>query len=259
VAQKIRIDDLSKAYLPRRGDRVSALEHITLAVEEQEFVTLVGPSGCGKSTLLKIIAGLQPPTSGRVYLDGQSVLAPRRDVGMVFQNPVLLPWRSIMENVLLPLEILRLERGAYEKTCGQLLELVGLKGFERRAPRELSGGMQQRAAICRALIYNPAVLLMDEPFGALDAMTREELAFELLRIWGEHKKTVIFVTHSITEAVLLADRVVVMTPRPGRVAAVVNVALPRPRVVDMEFSDTFKGHVDEIRRHIFARRSEVRA
>jgi NitT/TauT family transport system ATP-binding protein len=187
-------------------------------------------------------------------VDEQRVVSPRRDIGIVFQNPVLLPWRTVLENVLLPIEILRWDRREYVDVAHHLLRSVGLEGFENRFPRELSGGMQQRVAICRSLIYDPSILLMDEPFGALDAMTREEMALELLRIWDEHRKTVIFVTHSIPEAVLLADRVVVMTPRPGRIAAVIEVDLPRPRTVEMEFWPEFQRHVEEIRESIFQRK-----
>jgi NitT/TauT family transport system ATP-binding protein len=172
-------------------------------------------------------------------------------VGLVFQAPVLMPWRSVLDNVLLPVEILRLDRARYLERARELLKLVGLDGFERQFQRELSGGMQQRVAICRALIADPRVLLMDEPFGALDALTREVLSFELLRIWETERKTVVFVTHSIPEAVLLADRVVVMTPRPGRVAEVLAVDLPRPRTTDMTFSPPFKDYSDRIRELIF--------
>ncbi len=248
---KIKIEDLSQTYLLRRGEHILALEQIDLQIEENEFITLVGPSGCGKSTLLKSVGGLIRPTQGAVHLDGRILEGPTRDIGMVFQNPALLPWRNILDNVLLPIEILGLDRRTHMRHAYDLLELVGLRGFEKRSPRQLSGGMQQRAAICRALVFRPSVLLMDEPFGALDAMTREELAFELLRIWSEHKTTVIFVTHSITEAVLLADRVVVMTARPARVAEVITVGLPRPRVPGVEYSDAFKPHAERIRELIF--------
>ena len=192
-------------------------------------MTLVGRSGCGKSTLLRIIAGLLQATSGRVRVAGEPVTGPRPDVGLVFQRPALLPWRSVLENVMLPVEILRLDRRVYRERARELLGTVGLEGFEHRRPHELSGGMQQRAALCRSLIHDPAVLLMDEPFAALDALTREELSLELQRIWSEHRKTIVFVTHAIHEAVLLGDRVVVMTPRPGRIARVIDVDVPRPR------------------------------
>ena len=233
-----------------------ALDDITLEVGENEFVTLVGPSGCGKSTLLKLVAGLVPLTRGRIHIRDQPVTEPFPDVGFVFQQPVLLPWRSVLDNVLFSVEMLGLDPRQYRKPAGDLLELTGLAGFEHRYPRELSGGMQQRVAICRALLPDPNLLLMDEPFGALDAMTREEMSLELLRIWEERRKTILFVTHSIPEAILLADRVVVMTPRPGRIARVLHVDLPRPRTMDLEFDPRFKAASDEIRSLIFARRKE---
>ncbi|HET7043870.1 MAG TPA: ABC transporter ATP-binding protein [Gaiellaceae bacterium] len=226
----IRIAGVSQVFAAgRRQPPVRALEQITLDVCENELVTLVGRSGCGKSTLLRIVAGLLRPTAGSVEIDGAAVTGPRRDVGFMFQRPALLPWRTVLENVLLPVEILRLDRAEYGRRARDLLELVGLGSFAGSAPWELSGGMQQRAALCRALVAGPRILLMDEPFAALDALTREELSLELQRIWGEHRTTIVFVTHSIEEAVLLADRVVVMSPRPGRVSRIVEVDLSRPR------------------------------
>jgi NitT/TauT family transport system ATP-binding protein len=251
----IRLDHVEKTYRTRRGDLVRAVEDITLEVADNEFVTLVGASGCGKSTLLRLVAGLTPATRGTVTIDGQVVREPFPDVGFVFQHPVLLPWRSVLDNVLFSVEMLGRDMRQYRKQAGDLLELTGLGGFETKYPRELSGGMQQRVAICRALLPDPSLLLMDEPFGALDAMTREELSLELLRIWEERRKTILFVTHSIPEAILLADRVVVMTPRPGRLARVLGVDLPRPRTVDLEFDPRFKAASDEVRDLIFAGRS----
>jgi NitT/TauT family transport system ATP-binding protein len=247
---KIRVDGLFKTYSSKTG-RIPALENIDLSIADNEFVTIVGPSGCGKSTLLKIIGGLVRPSRGGRYIGGDRRHQPSREVGIVFQEAVLLQWRNVLDNVLLPVEILGLDRNAARKRALSLLELVGLGGFETRFPRELSGGMQQRVSICRALIHNPSVLLMDEPFAALDAMTREELGLELLRIWNNDKKTVIFVTHNITEAILLADRVVAMSPRPGRIAKIVKIDLPRPRVLDMEFTTEFKSYSDEIREVIY--------
>jgi NitT/TauT family transport system ATP-binding protein len=247
---KIHIAGLEKSYASK-GGRVTALAQVDLTIQRNEFVTLVGPSGCGKSTLLKLIGGLIRPSRGVLLHDGVALTRPPRDVGIVFQEAVLLQWRSVLDNVLLPAEILRLDKMKARGRAMYLLNLVGLAGFERRFPRELSGGMQQRVAICRALIHNPSVLLMDEPFAALDAMTREELGFALLRIWDTDKKTVIFVTHNITEAILLADRVVAMSPRPGRIAKTVDVALPRPRTIDMEFSKQFKCYSDQIRAVIY--------
>lgn len=224
----IRVDAVSQVF-GLRGDIVHALDNVSIEIGTNEFVTLVGRSGCGKSTLLRLIAGLLHASRGEISIAGTAVTGPRRDVAMVFQNPALLPWRNVIDNVLLPIEVMRLEKRRYQREAADLLELVGLAGFEKRQPHELSGGMQQRVALCRSLIYNPKVLLMDEPFAALDALTREELSLELQRIFSEHRTTIVFVTHSITEAVLLADRVAVMTPRPGRVAEIVNVDLPRPR------------------------------
>jgi NitT/TauT family transport system ATP-binding protein len=250
----IRIDAVSKVYQTRAGAPVHALEGIDLHVTEKEFIALVGPSGCGKSTLLKMVAGLVPTTAGSIEVRGSRVAGPREDVGIVFQAPVLLGWRDVLANVLFPIEILRLDRRKYEPIALDLLRLVGLAGFENKHPRELSGGMQQRVAICRALIHDPEILLMDEPFGALDALTREEMSLELLRIWEERRKTILFVTHSIPEAVLLADRIVVMSRRPGRISRVIDVRLPRPRSVEMEHAREFRGHVDEIRGLIFSDR-----
>jgi len=227
----IVLDRVGVTYQAESGP-VEALRDVGFGVGRGELLALVGPSGCGKSTLLRVVAGLRRPTHGAVEVDGRAVTGPIPAVGMVFQAPVLLRWRTVRDNVLLPAELAGLERRRYRERAEHLLRLVGLDGFADRLPRELSGGMQQRAAICRALLLDPPLLLMDEPFGALDAMTRDEMNLELLRVWGEPaaaRKTVLFVTHSISEAVFLADRVVVMSPRPGRVARVVDVPLPRPR------------------------------
>ncbi len=242
----IRLDKVGKVYASGEGEPIEALRDVSLEVGEGEFVTIVGPSGCGKSTLLKMIVGLLPVASGAIYFDDARVEGPRVDVGMVFQEALLLPWRRVRENVMFPVEILRRRDRDYEAEAYRLLDLVGLKGFEHRMPYELSGGMQQRVAICRALIHDPRVLVMDEPFGALDAMTREEMGAELLRIWQERRKTVLFVTHSIREAIWLADRVVVMTPRPGMIAEVIEVGLPRPRTAKMQFLPEFGRCVETI-------------
>src|SRR5437867_454241 len=237
----IALDRLGMTYEAQSGP-VEALRDITFGVGRGEFVALVGPSGCGKSTLLRIVAGLRSPTAGDVTVDGCPVTRPIAQVGMVFQAPVLLKWRTVLDNVLLPAELAGLEAKRYRDRAHELLQLVGLGGFEAKLPRELSGGMQQRASLCRALLLDPPLLLMDEPFGALDAMTRDEMNLELLRVWGEGsrtRKTIVFVTHSIPEAVFLADRVVVLTPRPGRVAAIVPVPLPRPRTVETRASPAF--------------------
>ena len=216
---------------------VEALRGISLGVRRGELVAVVGPSGCGKSTLLRTVAGLRPATSGTIVVNGHPVTRPIPEVGMVFQAPVLLRWRRVLDNVLLPAELAGLDRSAYRARARELIALVGLGEFAAKYPRELSGGMQQRASLCRALLLDPPLLLMDEPFGALDAMTRDEMNLELLRVWGEAaagdgvRKTILFVTHSIPEAIFLADRVVVMSPRPGRIACEIDVALPRPRTV----------------------------
>ena len=241
----IAVQDLAKVYTTRDGP-LSALDSVTFEVAETEFVAVVGRSGCGKTTMLKILGGLVAKTGGTVRVDGVEVTRPVRDAGIVFQAPTLLPWRTVLDNVLLPAELLRLDLALARRRARELLELVGLGGFERRLPRELSGGMQQRAAISRALIHDPRLLLLDEPFGALDALTREEMNLELLRIWSERKKTSVLITHSIPEAVFLADRVIVMTPRPGRIAAIVPVTLPRPRTASMRLSPEFAGLVRKI-------------
>jgi len=242
----IALDRVGMTYAARSG-AVEALRDISFGVGRGEFVALVGPSGCGKSTLLRIVAGLRPPTGGDVMVDGRRVTRPMAEVGMVFQAPVLLRWRTVLDNVLLPAELAGLDARRYRARARDLLRLVGLADFETKLPRELSGGMQQRASLCRALLLDPPLLLMDEPFGALDAMTRDEMNLELLRVWGEDavtaggrdRKTILFVTHSIPEAVFLADRIVVMSPRPGRVAGICPVTLPRPRTVESRASADF--------------------
>lgn len=226
----IRMTDVSRVFEGRQG-AVEALRGIDLDVDVGEFVAIVGRSGCGKSTLLRLVAGLLPPTTGVVTVDGAPVSKPRRDLAMVFQKPALLPWRTVLDNVLLPVELFGLRRRDYRDRARDLLEMVGLQGFYRRHPYELSGGMQQRVALCRSLLTEPRAMLMDEPFSSLDALTREELAVELQRIHMEHATTILFVTHSIDEAVLLADRVVVLTPRPGQVRKVLDVEIPRPRTL----------------------------
>src|ERR1700743_1949576 len=220
-------------YQLQSGTKLRAVSDIDIQIKKGEFVSLLGPSGCGKSTLLKIAAVVQRPTSGELRLNGRPLTEPTPEIGMVFQKAILLPWRNVIDNVLLPIEMMGKPFSKSRRIAEELLALVGLQGFERSMPNELSGGMQQRVSICRALIYEPAVLLMDEPFAALDAMTREELGMELLRIWSEHMKSVLFVTHSIQEGVLLSDRVIVLSARPGRVAADITIDLPRPRTFDM--------------------------
>src|SRR5579885_502974 len=226
-AALIHIRELSKVYATRSGEPVAALAGVNLTVNAGEFVSIVGPSGCGKTTLLKILAGLLPASGGSATLGGTPITGPRRDIGVVFQTPVLLPWRTVLENTLLPVQVQGLDKSTFSQRARELIHLVGLQGFENKYPSELSGGMQQRNAITRALVYDPSVLLMDEPFGALDALTREQMNEELLRIWQASGKTVVFITHSIPEAVFLSDRVVVMASG-GRIVETVDVDLPRP-------------------------------
>ena len=248
----IEIDGLDKEYRPRKSAPTQALSDINLTVRRGEFISVVGPSGCGKTTLLKILAGLSPKSGGAVRIAGRDVTKPLPEVGMVFQAPTLLPWRTIFDNVMVPAEIQRLDPRRHRERAQQLLEMVGLNGFEQKYPHELSGGMQQRAGICRALVHDPAVLLMDEPFGALDAMTREYMNVELLRIWQESNQTIVLVTHSIPEAVFLSDRVVVLSPRPGRIAEVMDIDLERPRELGIMSSDRAGVYVERIRRHFNA-------
>jgi NitT/TauT family transport system ATP-binding protein len=239
--------NLGKSYWTRKKEWVTALENINFTVEEKSFLSIIGPSGCGKSTLLKIIAGLIPSSSGDCQISGRSVRAPSQDVGFVFQNAVLLPWFTVLENVLLPIKIQKPgEKDLYLDKAHKLIEMVGLRGFETSYPFELSGGMQQRTAIVRALIYDPKVLLMDEPFGALDAMTRDQMNMELMRIWAESHKTILFVTHSIQEATLLSDRVIVMSARPGKIIEDLTIDLPRPRTIHLVATERF----DQLTSHL---------
>ncbi len=224
----IAIDGISQIFQTRSGT-VRALQDVSFEVEANEFVTLVGRSGCGKSTLLRVISGLLSPTKGTVRIDGEPVRRPRPDVSFMFQKPALLPWRNVLENVMLPAEFLNLNEQATRKRALDLIELAGLSGFEGSFPHQLSGGMQQRVSLCRSLVQRPKVLLMDEPFSALDPLTREELAIELQRIVAEESATIVFVTHSVEEAVLLSDRVVVLLPRPGRIQDIVPINVRRPR------------------------------
>jgi NitT/TauT family transport system ATP-binding protein len=246
VPPLIAVEELSKTF--RSGDQdIQALDTISFEIHQGSFVSIVGPSGCGKSTLLKIISGLLPASSGDVRVSGRRVDGPLASVGMVFQAPVLLKWRSVAANVMLPVEFAGLDPAQYADKTRSLLGLVGLHGFEDAPPYRLSGGMQQRVSLCRALVTDPSILLMDEPFGALDAMTREELDIELLRIWGEKTMTVVFVTHNIQEAVLLSDRVVVMSARPGRVIENVAIGLARPRAIEMMSGADFGHYTLQIR------------
>ncbi len=247
----IAVEALGKSYETGAAP-VVALQDIGFSVAEGSFVAVVGPSGCGKSTLLRILAGLAPPSSGRAMLAGAEITGPRRDIGVVFQQPVLFPWRTVLGNVMLPIDVQRLGRAEARTRAMALLRLVGLEGFEERLPRELSGGMQQRAALVRALIHEPSLLLMDEPFGALDAMTRESMNLELQRIWMERRKTVLFITHSVAEAVFLADQVLVMSARPGRIIDRLDVGFDRPRGLEIVNTPEFGAHVLRIRRALNA-------
>ncbi|MZR30698.1 ABC transporter ATP-binding protein [Sneathiella litorea] len=246
IAPFIRMQNVRKVY-GSGDDEFVAVSDVTLNVQEGEMVSLVGPSGCGKTTVLKILADLHGYEGGTVDIgDAEHPFVPGRDVGMVFQQPLLLKWRNIIDNVLLPADILGLPLKPARDRARDLLKLVGLEGFEKRSPHELSGGMQQRAAIARALLHDPRVVLMDEPFGALDALTRERMNLELLRIWEESGKTILFVTHSIQEAVLMGSKCAVMTSGPARMAAYFDIELPYPRKLDMRQSAEFGEYARKI-------------
>ena len=247
----LQLDRVSKVFGQGASSKL-VLEDISFQIKPGEFVALVGSSGSGKSTVMRLVAGLERPTAGAVLVDGQPVRGPGSDRGMVFQKYSLYPWLTAAQNVAFGMELKGRGRAEIRERTAYFLEVVGLAGSAALYPRELSGGMQQRVSICRALIYDPELLLMDEPFGALDAMTREDLSFELLRIWDERKKTVVFVTHSIAEAVLLADRVIVMTARPGKVVMDVPITLPRPRTPDTEFTPEFSEFAKTIRAAVYA-------
>ncbi|WP_155835072.1 ABC transporter ATP-binding protein [Herbaspirillum sp. RV1423] len=235
----IVVEALEKTYATHDGGKVQALGPISVTVPQGGFMTIVGPSGCGKSTLLKLLSGLIPRSAGSIKVNGEEVHEPHRDIGMVFQSPVLLPWKTAIDNVLLPARVLGLDMAASRVRAQELLEMVGLAEFANRYPNELSGGMQQRVAIARSLIHDPSILMMDEPFGALDAMTREVMNLELLRIWRQAGKTIIFVTHSIPEAIFLGTHVMVLSNRPGRIVDMVTVDLPAERGLDIMSTDAF--------------------
>ena len=246
---RIGIENLNMVYETDKGDKVTALTDVNLEIESGSFVSLLGPSGCGKTTLLRIIADLITPTSGSVSVGGMSPSAARtaRKLGMVFQSAVLYDWRSVLKNVEMPLEIMHLPKGERRDRAEHMLEMVGLKDFAHRYPYELSGGMQQRVSIARALAVNPRILLMDEPFSALDEFTREKLHDDLLGIWKENKTTIVFVTHNISESVYLSDKVVVMSPHPGRVSAVLDIDLSRPRRAQMRETEEYYDYIAQIR------------
>jgi NitT/TauT family transport system ATP-binding protein len=240
---------LSKQYVTSQGP-LSAIEDVSFEVGSGEFLCIVGPSGCGKSTLLRLLAGLLLPDQGQVCLHGRPLTGPCREIGLVFQKANLMPWRTVFDNILLPLQVQRMPPAAAEQRAARALALVGLAEFAHSYPRELSGGMEQRVAIARALAHEPEILLLDEPFGALDALTRERLNQELLRVWDASRKTVVMVTHDIREAVFLADRVLVLSQRPGHVTAIVPVPLPRPRSVSLFYSEAFSALAYEVRQAI---------
>ncbi len=248
----IAIRNVAKRYITARGGEVHALSEIDLSIGAGEFVSIVGPSGCGKSTLIMLISGLIPATTGVIEVGGTRVKGAIGTAGIVFQRDVLLDWRTVLANVLLPVEIRKLDRASHLNKARDLLRSVGLEEFEDKYPGELSGGMRQRVAICRALVQDPGLLLMDEPFGALDALTREQMNLDLQRMWLRDRNTVVFITHSIEEAVYLADRVVVMSSRPGRIADILDVDLSRPRGAHTRSEKRFIEHVERIRRHFMA-------
>jgi NitT/TauT family transport system ATP-binding protein len=256
AAPFIQVENVAKRYASRSGESINAIEQISLDVPRGGFISLVGPSGCGKSTLLKMIGRLLPPSAGVIrYRDiPRGEVRPR--LGVVFQESLLLPWRSIFDNIMLPIEVMGLDRKAGAEHAHELMKMVGLAGFEKKYPFELSGGMQQRAAIARALASDPELLLMDEPFGALDALTREQMAGELQAIWSRTRKTVVFVTHSISEAVYLSDRVVVLSGRPSRIMDDITVDLPRPRSLDMMSDPAFGRYASHIR-HLLLAKTEM--
>lgn len=238
------------AVFPNGNGGLRALENVSFTVRSKEFLCVLGPSGSGKSTLLRILSGLLQPTTGEVYLHGQMVDGAPRNVGFVFQKANLMPWRTVLENIILPLELRGASPQVAQQQAQQLIELVGLQGFEETLPRDLSGGMAQRVAIARALVHNPEILLLDEPFGALDAMTRERMGAELLRIWEHHYKTVVMVTHSINEALFLADRVLVLSQRPGQIRLNLPVNLSRPRTEEVFYTPEFAELARKVRQAI---------
>jgi len=241
----IRLHGVGKSYETKDGP-VDACGDIDLDIRQSEFVAIVGPSGCGKTTILKMVAGLVPYTAGSITVGGRKVDRPLTDVGIVFQEAILLDWRSVLSNVMLQIDIRAMEPAAGERQARQLLQATGLSGFENKKPYELSGGMRQRVSICRALVHDPPLLLMDEPFGALDALTREQISMDIQRIWMDKRKTAIHITHSIPEAVLLADRVVVMGPRPGRIVEIIEIDLPHPRTLDLKTHERFGAYTRRI-------------
>jgi NitT/TauT family transport system ATP-binding protein len=241
----IRFDHVTKFY--GEGDkRVHVVDDVSFTARRGEFISILGPSGCGKSTMMMLTSGLIPVSSGTIEIGGTRITGPYTDLGIVFQQDLLMDWRRVQANILVQLEFRRLRAKDYQQRAGELLDLVGLAGCEEKYPFELSGGMRQRVAICRALIHNPSLLLMDEPFGALDALTRDQMNLDLQRIWYDNKKTVLFVTHSIPEAVFLGDRVLVMAPSPTKVRESIEITLPRPRSLEIRQTPEFAAYIDHI-------------
>jgi NitT/TauT family transport system ATP-binding protein len=245
LGHRVEVDRVGMVFGSSAG-AVEALDNVELDIRPGEFVSIVGPSGCGKSTLLRLIAGLMPATSGTLRIAEREIRGPQTNIGFVFQKPVLLDWRSVLDNIMLQIEARGLPREQYLRRAEELLRKVGLSDFSRSFPFELSGGMSQRVSVCRALVHNPPLLLMDEPFGALDALTRDQMMVDLQRLWMSTRQTVIFVTHSVPEAIFLSDRVVVMTQRPGRILKIIEVDLPRPRRLAVRASKAFNDAVSEI-------------
>jgi NitT/TauT family transport system ATP-binding protein len=254
----IELTRISKTFSTRDRASTLAVDGVDLQIGTSEFVSLLGPSGCGKSTLLSIIAGLIQPTDGEIRIDGRPILAPYTNIGIVFQSDLLLDWRTVIGNILIQFEMRGLKTEPHRERARALVRSVGLGDFEQKYPWELSGGMRQRVAICRALIHDPPLLLMDEPFGALDALTRAQLQIDLQTIWQSTRKTVVFVTHSIEEAVFLSDRVIVMTPRPGRIRDIIDIDLPRPRDLDVREQPAFTEVLHRVN-HLFQDMGVIRA
>ena len=242
---QIFLRGVSKTFAGRHGT-VEALSSVNLSIDAGEFVSIIGPSGCGKSTLMMLVAGLEPATGGTIEIGSKTINKPTSDVGIVFQQDVLLDWRSAIDNILLQCQIRGLDLGRARSRARELLAMVGIDGFASSYPHELSGGMRQRVSICRALVHDPPLLLMDEPFGALDALTRDQLQIDLLRLWSRRRMTVLFITHSISEAIFLSDRIVVMSPRPGRIEDVIRIDLPRPRRLAVRETPAFITYVHRV-------------
>ena len=246
----VEVAKVSKVYRSGGADAVEAVSSVSFGVPRGQFVAILGPSGCGKSTLLMMVGGLEPVTAGSISIDGSPMTGPRTSIGVMFQDPTLLPWKSAIDNVLFPLRVLKRPLDAYRDSARRLLDRVGLHGFERKKPHELSGGMRQRVAICRTLVYDPELLLMDEPFSALDAITRDEMNELLLDLWQQYTKTALFVTHSIREAVFLADRVLVMTRRPATIVEDLAIPFPRPRPMTIGETPAFNEICGHLRQRI---------